>query len=50
MQFWNFIESENGGRGQKGLENSTNLINTRQEVAKLAGVSDNTIANNGGKP
>jgi ParB family chromosome partitioning protein len=35
------------GRGIKGLENSTNLIepvDTRLELAKIAGVSDNTIA------
>ena len=32
------------GRGVKGLEKSTNLINTREELARIAGVSDNTIA------
>ena len=35
------------GRGIKGLENSTNLIepiDTRLEIAKIAGVSDNTIS------
>lgn len=32
------------GRGQKGLEKSTNLINTRQEIAEAAGVSHDTIA------
>lgn len=33
------------GRGEKGLPNSTNLkaVNTRQEIAKIAGVSDTTI-------
>ena len=30
--------------GYQGLENSTKAVNTRQEIAKIAGVSDNTIA------
>ena len=30
--------------GYQGLENSTKAVNTRQEIAKAAGVSDNTIA------
>lgn len=32
------------GQGVKGLENSTKVIDTRLEIAKAAGVSDNTIA------
>lgn len=51
-------QSLSEGRGKKGLENSTNLngsdaapikdsfreaVNTRREIAKIAGVSDNTI-------
>lgn len=37
-------QSRSKGRGKKGLENSTDLIDTREEVAKAAGVSSNTIA------
>ena len=43
--------AEGGKTTKEGLENSTNLakeylapVNTRQEIAKIAGVSDNTVA------
>jgi hypothetical protein len=31
------------GRGQKGFQKSDNLIHTDKELAKIAGVSHNTI-------
>ena len=37
-------QKQSEGRGKKGLEKSPNLIDTREEVAKAAGVSSNTVS------
>jgi transcriptional regulator with XRE-family HTH domain len=37
-------QKQSEGRGKKGSEKSPNLIDTREEVAKAAGVSSNTVS------